>query len=32
MCIRDRQGILARNYLGSMLEWEAEADLPVERP
>lgn len=25
------QGIQARNYLGSMLEWEAEADLPVER-
>ncbi|GIW25948.1 sulfurtransferase [Meiothermus sp.] len=26
-----QQGVLARNYLGSMLEWEAEADLPVER-
>ena len=26
-----QQGIKARNYLGSMLEWEAEADLPVER-
>ncbi|GIW33802.1 sulfurtransferase [Meiothermus sp.] len=27
-----QQGVQARNYLGSMLEWEAEADLPVERP
>lgn len=27
-----QQGVLARNYLGSMLEWEAESDLPVERP
>lgn len=26
-----QQGVRARNYLGSMLEWEAEADLPVER-
>jgi thiosulfate/3-mercaptopyruvate sulfurtransferase len=26
-----QQGVQARNYLGSMLEWEAEADLPVER-
>ncbi len=26
-----QQGVLARNYLGSMLEWEAEGDLPVER-
>jgi len=25
------QGIRARNYLGSMLEWEAEGDLPIER-
>ncbi len=25
------QGIRAKNYLGSMLEWEAESDLPVER-
>lgn len=25
------QGIKAKNYLGSMLEWEAESDLPVER-
>lgn len=28
--LRD-QGIRAKNYLGSMLEWEAEGDLPVER-
>jgi thiosulfate/3-mercaptopyruvate sulfurtransferase len=27
-----QQGVQARNYLGSMLEWEAEGDLPVERP
>jgi len=27
-----QQGVRARNYLGSMLEWEAEGDLPVERP
>lgn len=26
-----QQGIQAKNYLGSMLEWEAEGDLPVER-
>ena len=26
-----QQGIRARNYLGSMLEWEAETDLSVER-
>ncbi len=26
-----QQGILSRNYLGSMLEWEAEGDLPVEK-
>jgi thiosulfate/3-mercaptopyruvate sulfurtransferase len=26
-----QQGIQARNYLGSMLEWEAEADLLVQR-
>ena len=25
------QGIKAKNYLGSMLEWEAENDLPIER-
>jgi thiosulfate/3-mercaptopyruvate sulfurtransferase len=26
-----QQGVQARNYLGSMLEWEAEGDLPVVR-
>lgn len=26
-----QQGVQARNYLGSMLEWEAEADLSVAR-
>jgi len=26
-----QQGIQAKNYLGGMLEWEAEGDLPVER-
>ncbi|MER3555378.1 MAG: thiosulfate sulfurtransferase [Meiothermus sp.] len=25
------QGIKAKNYLGSMLEWESQGDLPVER-
>ncbi len=26
-----QQGLRAKNYLGSMLEWEAEGDLPIER-
>lgn len=25
------QGVRAKNYLGSMLEWESQTDLPVER-
>jgi thiosulfate/3-mercaptopyruvate sulfurtransferase len=28
--LKDR-GFKAKNYLGSMLEWEGESDLPVER-
>ncbi|WP_027882918.1 sulfurtransferase [Meiothermus rufus] len=26
-----QQGLRVKNYLGSMLEWEAEGDLPIER-